>query len=82
MPAAITVDVGRTDVWTTSFDVYAKLNYWPIEAGDGIFAGNVAIAPPDNKTTLTWTPPTTSTAWKYAAVSKYQDIVGPLGKLA
>ena len=82
MPTAITLQVGRGDIWTTSIDVYAKLNYWPTEEGDGIFIGNVAIAPSSNKATIVWTPPVDSTDWKYSAVGKYMSITGPMGRLA
>jgi len=82
MPTPITINVGRSDIWSTSYDVYAKLNYWPLEEGDGLFAGNVAIAPSATYAALTWTPPVDSIGWKYSAVGKYMKITGPIGQLA
>lgn len=78
MSTPITVLIFRGDQWATSYDMYAKVNYSPLEMGDGIFAGNAPIDPWQSSTSFTWTPPVDAT-WHFSACAKYQDRIGPLG---
>lgn len=66
----------RGDMWTESFDFYAKPTNPPLEDGDGTFIGNVAIEPQDASTSLTWDPPDDRT-WYYRVIPIRRRIAGP-----
>lgn len=63
------------DEWVTSYDVWAKLGSYPAEEGDGIFVGNVTIAPEDLTTSITLAKPA-SEEWFFSALSIYRRTPG------
>lgn len=76
----ISVSITRSDSYVESFDVYARVNGYPIEEGDGIFVANIPISPSQTTVTSTWTPPADGT-WKFIAVPIYRGVSGPIGRL-
>jgi hypothetical protein len=59
------------DQWVTSYDVWAKLNSYPTEEGDGIFVGNITIPPEDDTVAIALARPSAED-WYFAALSIYR----------
>jgi hypothetical protein len=58
------------DQWVTSYDVWAKLNAYPLEEGDGVFVGNATISPSEDATSIALARSVDET-WLFAAISIY-----------
>lgn len=80
MPTAISRYIQRSDSYTETVDVYARLGTYPQEEGDGIYAGSASFQPWQTQVVFTWTPPTDGT-WKLIGVPVYRRGTGPFGKL-
>lgn len=57
-----------SDLYTQSYDVWAQINRYPLQEGDGQYVGNAEIGPNDTSTSIDYTEPTTSGTWKYIAI--------------
>lgn len=60
--------------------MFAHNASYPIQSGDGIFAGSADIQPWQNSVIFTWTPPADGT-WKLVAEPIFADSYGPIGKV-
>jgi hypothetical protein len=60
--------------------VWARNIGYPLESGDGLFAGTASIQPWENSVIFIWTPPANGT-WKLIAEPLYGDAYGPFGKV-
>lgn len=72
MSGSLFVTIQRnSDQYVTSYDVWAKMNSYPMEEGDGVFVGNVTIAPSVLTTSIAFAHPDTEN-WKFSALSIYR----------
>ena len=76
----VTIDRGEHQM-ATSFLVWGKFRAYPQTDGDGVFVGEVEIAPEDASVTTSWTSPNNSTDWKFIAAPKFNELVGVFGQL-
>lgn len=60
--------------------MWARSGGYPIQSGDGIYAGNAAIQPWETSVIFLWTPPGDGT-WKLVAEPLFDDSYGPIGKV-
>lgn len=75
-----TITIDREDDFATSFDLYAKSDFYPTEEGDGVFVGNYPIDPDNSSVSAMWTPPAAGT-WSFSAVARRGEQRGPMGQI-
>lgn len=65
----------------TSFLVWGAFRRFPQTDGDGVFVGEVEIAPDETEVSLDWDTPNGSANWKFISLPKFSDQVGLPGQL-
>lgn len=69
-----------TDLYLTGWDIYAKLNSYPSEEGDGIYAGRIEVASNNSSGLLNWDSPT-SGSWYFGATAIYNGVPGKFKRI-
>ncbi len=65
----------------TSFLVWGAFRRFPQTDGDGVFVGEVEIAPDETEVSTDWDTPNGSANWKFIVAPKFNEIVGIFGQL-
>lgn len=78
----LTIIIERGDnSMATSFLVWGKFRAYPQTDGDGVFVGEVEIAPDETEVSYEWDTPNGSDNWKFIVAPVYQEQVGIFGQL-
>ncbi len=83
MTETITLIIERGDnSMATSFLVWGKFRAYPQTDGDGVFVGEVEIAPDETEVSLDWDTPNNSANWKFITAPVFQEQVGIFSQLS
>lgn len=79
MSVDLVLTVTRANAYDTSYEVWAKAGSGPLEYGDGIYVGNVPIAPSATSAIIGWTAPAAG-VWYFTATQVQNGMLGATGK--